>query len=121
VDADNRVLYVHGDLRHLIRVAEGEPNLDLIRMLDKNLRSRLRSGFFKARQTKAPVVLRSPTVFNENMQQNPPLQITINHMDHPELHEDALTVTFEEVLAVGLDFHNRSATVAASDQEKMIE
>src|SRR5690606_8060051 len=61
------------------------------------------------------------TVFNENMQQNPPLQITINPIDHPELHEDALTVTFEEVLAVGLDFHNRSATVAASDQEKMIE
>ena len=121
VGADNRVLYVHGDLRHLIRVPEGEPNLDLIRMLDKNLRSRLRSGFFKARQTKAPVVLRSPTVFNENLQQNPPLQITISPIAHPELHDDALIITFEEVMAVGLDFHNRSATVAASDQEKMIE
>lgn len=121
VGVDNRVLYVHGDLRNLIRVPEGEPNLDLIRMLDKNLRSRLRSGFFKARQTKAPVVLRSPTVFDDNLQQNPPLQITISPIDHAELHDDALIVTFEEVMAVGLDFHNRSATVAASDQEKMIE
>lgn len=120
IGADNRVLYVHGDLRHLIRVPEGEPNLDLIRMLDKNLRSRLRSGCFKARQTKAPVVLRSPTLFNEDLQRNPPLQITITPIDHIELHDDALIVTFE-VISVGLDFHHRSATVGASDQEKMIE
>lgn len=121
IGADNRVLYVHGDLRHLIRMPEGEPNLDLISMLDKNLRSRLRSGFFKARQTKTTVVLRSPTVFNEEHQQNPPLQVTIAPIDHAELHDDALIVTFEEIMAVGLDFHNRSAGIAASDQEKMIE
>ncbi len=121
IDADNRVLYVHGDVRNLIRVPEGEPNLDLIRMLDKDLRSRLRSGFFKARQTKAPVVLRSPTLFDDKKQQNPPLQITIRPVDHPELSEEALIVTFEEVMAVGLDFHHRNATATASDEEKMIE
>ena len=121
VGADNRVLYVHGDLRHLIRVPEGEPNLDLMRMLDKNLRSRLRSGFFKARQTKTPVVLRSPTVFNEELPQNPPLQVTICPLNHPDLPEDALIVTFEEIMAVGVDFHHRSAAIAASDQDKMVE
>lgn len=121
IGADNRILYVHGDLRHLIRVPEGEPNLDLMRMLDKSLRSRLRSGFFKARQTKTPVVLRSPTVFNEELPQNPPLQVTICPLNHPDLHEDALIVTFEEIMAVGVDFHHRSAAIVASDQDKMIE
>lgn len=121
IGADNRVIYVHGNLGHLVRIPEGEPNLDFIQMLDKELRSRLRSGIFKARQTKAAVVLRSPKTFSENTERSPPLQITLCPVEHPELHEATLIISFEEVLSAGADLTNRSAAVAASDQENMIE
>lgn len=121
IGADNRVLYVHGDLRNVIRVPEGEPQLDLFRMLDKNLRSRLRSGFFKARQTKSPVVLRSPATFGDDVQHNPSLQITISPVAYSELHDDALIVTFVQMQTDNIDIPHRGTTVAASDQEKMIE
>jgi len=121
IGADNRVLYVHGDLRNVIRMPEGEPQLDLFRMLDKNLRSRLRSGFFKARQTKSQVLLRSPATFGEDAQSSLPLQITISPVAYSELHEDALIVTFVQTQAGSVDIPHRGTTVAASDQEKMIE
>lgn len=119
IDADNRVVYTHGKVDGFMHIPEGEARLDFIRMIDPELRTRLRSGIFKARKSDSKVIIHSPRSFLERKFNQSPLEITIYPVRQDNLDEGALLIRFEE--QAGNVEVTREHNLSSNDQETMIE
>jgi len=60
LDENNKVTYLHGDLASYLNLPVGEAELNFFNMIDGELRTRIRSGLFKARKTAQPVLVNPP-------------------------------------------------------------
>jgi len=121
VDENNRAVYFHGRLDKFIRIPEGQANFDFITMLDEELRSRVRSGMYKARKSDQRVVVHPPTEFFENKTTKAPFQMVINPLTGTEYVEQALTIAFEE-LSPGSNYEGQKKdALESTDQDKMID
>lgn len=119
IDTDNRVVYTHGKVNGFMHIPEGEARLDFIRMVDPELRTRLRSGIFKARKSDSKIVIHSPRSFLDRQFKLPPLEITIYPVHEDSLEEGAVLIRFEE--QPGNEEVAREQNLSTNDQETMIE
>ena len=61
IDEAGTVVFVHGDIGQFLHVPQGEPRLDLMMMLDAELRTRIRAAVYKCRRDGEPVVVEGDT------------------------------------------------------------
>ncbi len=121
IGADNRIIYIHGNMNKYMRVPEGEPRLDFVQMLDPALRSRMRSGLFKARRSEGKVVVRSPQSFTPDQPGPPQLKITLRRTSQSGLEDGAVVALFEECHQEEEERAFKSQPLGTADQEKLIE
>lgn len=96
VGADGRVVYVHGDISPYMRLAAGEPRLDLMSMLHAEMRTRVRAALYKSRRDQHPVVVRF-TPERPTGDRAIQIQVSVRPLDPDSLGEGCLLVAFEHV------------------------
>lgn len=118
---NDQILFVHGDINEFIRVPPGEPTLDFVQLLEQRLRTRLRSGVFKARRNGEKVVVYAPQSFSEGKNNNHQIKVSLTPLVDDEVEEGAVVIAFEKV-ATGKDGgFSQGYDVSSADQEKIIE
>lgn len=93
---DDRILYLHGDISPYLRLAPGEPRLDLMSMLHAEMRPRVRAALYKARRDHTPMHAQ----FSLGRPMPDPavqIQITVRPLDPDALGEGCLLIAFDHI------------------------
>ncbi len=120
INGDNQVLYFHGDTHPYLKMPDGEPKLDFIKMLDSKLRTRVRSAIFKARQSNEKINIHCPPDYRQSYPNQSVFLISVSPVSHQALDKKALIISFkpdEDLEKNGLV--SASSTVSG-DQENMV-
>ncbi len=96
VDEENRVTYFHGNVNRFLQLPDGNAGLDLYSMLYPEIRTRMRSGIYKARKTGERVSVSLPqTTKPSDVELN--YRCTITPTSESGKSDGCIIVTFEEV------------------------
>lgn len=111
VSESDQILYMHGDLTPYLHLPRGEPRLELVSVLRKDLVTRARAALYKCRRDHTPV-----TVFSSPDAEGAPLtRITIRPA--PPLGQGAVSLTFENA---GVSTEAQTTSPDSPEQETLI-
>ncbi|WP_218313191.1 chemotaxis protein CheB [Alteromonas antoniana] len=121
VDDQNGITYFHGNVNRFLRLPEeGQAALNLYSMLHPDIRTRMRSGIYKARKSGEKVTVNFPLPTKpENDHLNYRCIITPSSYGNRE--HGSVVISFEELLPELHETEISSDTLSHHDQDSMIE
>ncbi len=120
LDENNRVTYFHGNLDKFLSLPVGEPELNFFNMLDPELRTRIRSGIFKAKKTGEQLVVNPPRYYAPSQVGKKRFKAKVSPVYEDDSLTSSVAISFEEInlnKQEGLDPPDLSES---RDQESMI-
>ncbi len=120
VDEENRVTYFHGNVNRFLTLPDGNAGLDLYSMLYPVIRTRMRSGIYKARKTGERVSVSLPqTTTPSDVELN--YRCTITPTSDGGRSDSCVIITFEEICPDVAADHLASQLISHHDQDSMID
>ncbi|MCW8107906.1 ATP-binding protein [Alteromonas ponticola] len=120
VDEENRVSYFHGNVNKFLALPDGHAGLDLYSMIDPGLRTRMRSGIYKARKTGERVSIGLPRPATES-ESSFNYRCIITPTSSDRRGEGNVIVTFEEIPLSNAEHDLLSQQIDHHDHDSMIE
>lgn len=121
LNANNQIMFIHGDVSSFIKLTAGAANLDFINLLVPTLRTRIRSGLFSARRNRQRTATSLPLEFCDALPDKCAFQAVISPISQDNTEDESVIVTFEK-RAVDIDSTNLNKVGSEhTDQDHMIE
>ncbi|MCW8091395.1 chemotaxis protein CheB [Alteromonas sp. ASW11-130] len=119
VDDLNRVTYFHGNVNKFLTLPDGQAGLELYSMINPQIRTRMRSGIYKAKKTGERVTITLP---QSSSTQEPDInyRCTITPTSSSKKGDGSVIVTFEEIPS-NEDFGSVSHQINNHDHDSMID
>ncbi|NMH58878.1 chemotaxis protein CheB [Alteromonas ponticola] len=125
VDEQNRVSYFHGNVNKFLTLPDGHAGLDLYSMVNPAIRTRLRSGIYKAKKTGERVSIGLPRTLSQT---GPELNFrcTITPTSSGKKEDGHVIITFEELpsttehtdsVSLQVDHHDHDSMIDAMEKE----
>ncbi|WP_414828545.1 chemotaxis protein CheB [Alteromonas sp. H39] len=121
VDDQNAITYFHGNVNRFLQLPEeGQAALDLYTMLHPEIRTRMRSGIYKAKKSGEKVTVNFPLP-TKPTSDRPNYRCIITPSSYGNREDGSVVISFEEVLPELHEPGFSSDMLSHQDQDSMIE